>query len=118
VNSFKQDYTWPLAFLAQIKTIVGPLLFEPAPLEIDQNEVLTSSRTLPPPIASPATSSPSLRASAHRARRGAQQSRDQHGARRPMAFEQQGEICLPGARNNNPGKARLCDAFVRVPVRQ
>jgi hypothetical protein len=36
--SFRADYEWQLQFLPAIKNIVGPLLVEPAPLDLDTKE--------------------------------------------------------------------------------
>lgn len=36
--TFKEDFSWQEKFLPAVKNIVGPLLLEPAPLELDMKE--------------------------------------------------------------------------------
>jgi hypothetical protein len=38
MRSFQEDFNWQLKFIDQIKQIVGPLLLDQAPLQIDQKE--------------------------------------------------------------------------------
>ena len=38
MSGFRRDFDWQLKFLDPIKLIVGPLLLEPAPFEIDAKE--------------------------------------------------------------------------------
>lgn len=37
-NGFREDYDWQLKFLEPIRNIVGPLLLQPAPLDVDMKE--------------------------------------------------------------------------------
>jgi hypothetical protein len=38
MSGFRRDYDWQMQFLSTIKNLIGPLLIEPAPFELDAKE--------------------------------------------------------------------------------